>query len=547
MVLKKLKKAITLTLIVGLTAATLVGCSSSDSKGDESVGKEQVTNERKANNELIAAVTYEPEEGFDATESGHGDMTRVFFSTLFQRDKELGMEYDLAKSHELSEDRLTWTVKLREDVKFTDGEALTAEDVVYTYEIAKESGSSIDLTMLDSVKQVDDYTVEFKLKNPQSTFVEKLARVGIVPKHAHNEGFKDNPIGSGPYKFVQWDKGQQVIAQANEHYYGEKPSIQKLTMVFMDDDAAYAAVKAGEIDIASIPGSFANEKVEGKNLIELDSIETYGVAYAMEKPGKKTKDGHPIGNAVTSDKAIREAMTYAIDREELVEGILEGYGAPSTTGLEKMPWLNEETIIKPEEDGDIEKAKKILEDGGWKDTNNDGTIDKEGVEAEFKLLYTDGKYRQELGLTYVEVAKQLGIKVNLEAKTWDTIVPEINAEPVLYGFGSGDPSEIYNLYSSKTLGVGVPWNNSGYYQNAEVDKNIEKALQSSSEDDALEYWKKAQWDGKTGFSPKGDCSYTWFVNAGHLYLADESLDIGTPVVQPHGGRALYNVTEWKWK
>ena len=540
----KLKKSMSTMLAIALMSSSLIGCSNTSSDVGGSRGEE---NSRKVNTELIAAVTYEPETGFDATESSHGDMTRVFFSTLFQRNKELGMENDLAKSYEISEDRLTWTVKIREDVKFTDGEALTAEDIVYTYEIAKNSGSDIDLTMLDSVSQKDDYTVEFKLKNPQSTFIEKLARVGIVPKHAHNSNFKDNPIGSGPYKFVQWDKGQQVIAEANEYYYGEKPSIKKLTMVFMDDDAAYAAVKAGEVDIASIPGSFAKEEIEGKELIELDSIETYGVAYAMEKPGKTTSEGYPIGNEVTSDEAIRKAITYAIDREELVEGILEGYGKPSTTGLEQMPWSNEETIIKSEDDGKVEESKKMLEEAGWKDTNNNGTIDKDGVEAEFDLLYVDGKYRQELGLAYVEVAKQLGIKVNLQNRTWDNIVSEIHSQAVLYGFGSGDPSEIYNLYSSKTLGVGVPWNNSVYYKNENVDEYIEKALQSEDENVALEYWKKAQWDGETGFSHMGDCAYTWFVNAGHLYLADEDLDIGTPVVQPHGGRALYNITEWGWK
>ena len=204
-------------LVIGLMSSTLIGCSNTSSDAGKSLDKE---NARKANNELIAAVTSEPETGFDATDTGHGDMTSVFFSTLFKRNKNLGMENDLAKSYEISEDRLTWTVKIREDVKFTDGENLTAEDVVYTYEIAKNSGSSIDLTMLDSVSKVDDYTVEFKLKNPQSTFIEKLATVGIVPKHAHNEGFSDNPIGSGPYKLVQWDKGQQVIAKENENYIG---------------------------------------------------------------------------------------------------------------------------------------------------------------------------------------------------------------------------------------------------------------------------------------------------------------------------------------
>ncbi|MBE6054874.1 MAG: ABC transporter substrate-binding protein [Clostridium sartagoforme] len=540
----KLKKSLSFMMAITLISGVLAGCSSTAKDAVQASNKE---NSRKANNELIAAVTYEPETGFDATESGHGDMTRVFFSTLFQRNKNLGIENDLAKEYEISEDRLTWTIKIREDVNFTDGEKLTAEDVEYTYEIAKNSGSSIDLTMLDSVKQIDEYTVEFKLKNPQSTFIEKMACVGIVPKHAYKKGFADNPIGSGPYKFVQWDKGQQVIAEINEYYYKEKPSIEKLTLVFMDDDAAYAAVKAGEVDIASIPGSFATEDIDGKKLIELDSIETYGVAYPMQAPGETTSDGNPIGNVVTSDEAIRKAITYAVDREELVEGILEGYGEPSSTGLEKMPWLNEETVINPEEDGDIEKAKQILEDAGWKDTNNDGTIDKDDVEAEFNLLYTDGKYRQELGLAYVEIAKELGIKVNLDNRTWDTIIPDINSQAVLYGFGSGDPSEIYNLYSSKTLGVGVPWNNSGYYNNSIVDRYIDQALQSESEDSALEYWKKSQWDGTTGFSSKGDCAYTWFVNAGHLYLADEDLDIGTPVVQPHGGRVLYNITEWNWK
>lgn len=531
----KLKRSISIALTVMLTMVTLTGCT--DSKGS--------TNSRIEKNELIAAVAYEPDEGFDATVGGHGSMTRVFFSTLFKRDKNLGMENDLATGYKVSEDRLTWTVSIREGVKFSDGEKLTAEDVVYTYEKAKESGSSIDLTVLDSVKAIDDYNIEFKLKEPQSTFIEKMASIGIVPKHAHDDKFAQNPIGSGPYKFVQWDKGQQVIAEANEYYYGEKPSIKKLTMVFLDDDAAYAAVKSGEVDIASIPGSLAKDKVDGKKVINLDSIETYGIEFPMQKSGEKNKDGHPVGNDVTSDKAIREALNVAINRQELVDGVLDGYGAVSTTGLEKMPWLNEDSVLKG--DGDIEKAKKILEDGGWKDTDSDTILEKNGVKAEFKLIYTEGKYRQELGLAVVETAKQLGIKIELEAKTWDTIEPEINSQPVLFGWGSGDPSELNYLYSSKVIGVGVPWNNAGYYKNEKVDEYINKALQSSDENEAIEYWKKAQWDGTTGFSTKGDSTYAWLVNVGHLYIADENLDIGTPVVQPHGGRILDNITEWKWK
>lgn len=538
----KLKKRIGVLLAVMLMATSITGCSSNENQDTTVKG---VTNERRENKELVAAVAYEPETGFDATVGGHGSMTRVFFSTLFKRDKELGIENDLATGYEVSEDRLTWTVKLRDDAKFIDGENVTSKDIVFTYEMAKKSASSIDLTVLDSVNAKDEYTVEFKLKEPQSIFIEKMSQIGIVPEHAYSKDFANNPIGSGPYKFVQWDKGQQVIATINENYYGEKPGIEKLTLVFLAQDAAYAAVKSGEVDIASIPGSLAKEEVDGKQIIQLDSIETYGIEFPMQSGGEKTKDGHPIGNDVTSDKAVREALNYAINRQELVDGILEGYGAVSTTGLENMPWENEETTLTG--DGDIEKAKKILADGGWQDSNNDGTVDKNGVEAEFKLLYTDGMYRQDMGLAVAETAKQLGIKINLEMKTWDNIESEINSQPVLFGWGSGDPSELYSLYSSKIIGQGVPWNNAGHYKNETVDSYLDKALQSEDEDSALEFWKKAQWDGKTGYSTKGDCTYAWLVNAGHLYIADKDLDIGTPVVQPHGGRILDNVTEWRWK
>lgn len=545
MILKKLKKSISLMLAISLTAAVLVGCSNTDSKGEESSSGSQVKNERKANNELVVAVASEPEAGFDATTGGHGSMTRVFFSSLFKRDKELGMENDLATEYKVSDDKLTWTVKIREDVKFTDGEPLTSEDVVYTYETAKESGSEIDLTMLESITAVDKYTIDFKLKEPQSTFMEKLAYLGIVPKHAHGSDFADTPIGSGPFKFIQWDKGQQVIAEKNKDYYGDEAGVDKLTMVFLDTDAAYAAVKSGDVDMASITGDLAGEKVEGTKIVNLDTIETFGVEFPMQKSGEKDKDGNPIGNDVTSDESIRKALNIAVDRESIVEGVLDGYGTVSTTGLEKMPWLNEETIIK--EDGKVDEAKAILKEGGWEDTNSDGTIDKDGVEAEFKLLYTDGEYRQEIGLAFVEVAKELGIKVNLEMKTWDNIVGEIHSEAVLFGFGSGDPSELYNLYSSKAAGGGIPWDNAGYYKNETVDSYIDKAFASENEEEALDFWKKAQWDGTTGFSNKGDATYAWLVNVNHVYIMSEDLDIGTPVVQPHGGRIFDNVTEWSWK
>lgn len=543
----KLKKNMARLLSLVLVMGTLAGCSNTSSSDSDNKTKSAVE-QRKENNELVVAVGAEPEAGFDAITGGHGSITKVFFSTLMKRDKELGWENDLATNYKVSDDKLIWTVTIRDDVKFTDGEKLTAEDVAFTYETTKKSSTEVDLTMIKEVKAIDDTTVQFTLTRPMSTFVEKLGVCGIVPKHAYDDNFKDNPIGSGPYKFVQWDKGQQVIAQVNEDYYGEKANIQKLTMVFLDTDAAYAAVKSGDVDMASINGDLAKEEVKGTKILDIPSIETYGVEFPMVKnTGEKTDSGYEIGNDVTSDEAIRKALNTAVDRQGMVDGVLNGYGTVSTTGLEKMPWLNKDTVLDESEYNNMDEAKKILSDGGWKDSDNDGILEKDNTKASFKLLYTSGNYRQELGLEFQKMAKELGIEITLEERTWDTILEDIHKEAVLFGFGSGDPSELYNLYYSKAANTAVEWDNAGFYSNKKVDENIDKALNCESEDDALKYWQKVQLDGDSGASAKGDAPYCWLVNANHVYIVSENFDIGSPVVQPHGGRIFDNVTQWSWK
>ena len=543
----KLKKNMARLLSLVLVMGTLAGCSNTSSSDSDNKTKSAVE-QRKENNELVVAVGAEPEAGFDAITGGHGSITKVFFSTLMKRDKELGWENDLATNYKVSDDKLTWTVTIRNDARFTDGEKLTAEDVAFTYETTKKSSTEVDLTMIKEVKAIDDKTVQFTLTRPMSTFVEKLGVCGIVPKHAYDDNFKDNPIGSGPYKFVQWDKGQQVIAQVNEDYYGDKPSIDKLTMVFLDTDAAYAAVKSGDVDMASINGDLAKEEVKGTKILDIPSIETYGVEFPMVKnTGEKTDSGYEIGNDVTSDEAIRKALNTAVDRQSMVDGVLNGYGTVSTTGLEKMPWLNKDTVLDESEYNNMDEAKKILSNGGWKDSDNDGILEKDNTKASFKLLYTSGNYRQELGLEFQKMSKELGIEITLEERTWDTILEDIHKEAVLFGFGSGDPSELYNLYYSKAANTPVEWDNAGFYSNKTVDENIDKALNCESEDGALKYWQKAQLDGGSGASAKGDAPYCWLVNANHVYIVSENFDIGSPVVQPHGGRIFDNVTQWSWK
>ena len=334
------------------------------------------------------------------------------------------------------------------------------------------------------------------------------------------------------------------IFQENENYYGDQVAIKKLTMVFLEQDAAFSAVKNGSVDVALINGTLAGQKVEGTVVVDLDSIECYGVSFPMiPNKGERAEDGAIMGNDVTSDVAIRKALNTAIDRERIVEGVLNGYGSVSTTGLEKMPWLNEETVLDPTEYADETSAKRILEDAGWKDSDGDGILEKNGIKAAFNLLYTNGVYRQEMALEFANVAKNIGIEVTLKQTTWDTILEDIHRDAVFYGFGSGDPSELYNLYYGGNAGGVVPWDNSGCYDNAFVNENIDMALNATDEKEAIPYWKALQISS----SARGDAPYVWLANANHIYLVAEDFSFANPIVQPHGGRIFDNVAQWYWR
>ena len=137
----KLKKNMARLLSLVLVMGTLAGCSNTSSSDSDNKTKSAVE-QRKENNELVVAVGGEPEAGFDAITGGHGSITKVFFSTLMKRDKELGWENDLATNYKVSDDKLTWTVTIRNDARFTDGEKLTAEDVAFTYETTNKRSKS---------------------------------------------------------------------------------------------------------------------------------------------------------------------------------------------------------------------------------------------------------------------------------------------------------------------------------------------------------------------------------------------------------------------
>ncbi|KOR90802.1 ABC transporter substrate-binding protein [Paenibacillus solani] len=530
-----------MALVMLMSMVILAGCGSSKPGGNNA---ENNASQEEKKDELVLAFGSEPEAGFDPTTGWGRYGSPLFQSTLLKRDDELNIVNDLATSYEVNQDGMVWTVKIRDDVKFSDGQPLTAADIVFTFETATNNGSVVDLNSMSKVEAVDDYTVKFTLKAPQSTFVNTLIATGIVPKHAYGKDYAENPIGSGPYQLVQWDKGQQLIVQANPEYYDTPSYFKKITFLFLSEDAAFAAAQAGTVDLAYIPAAFSNQKVTGMRLESVQTVDNRGIAFPYVKSGSVTEDGLPIGNEVTADPAIRQAIDMAVDRKALVDGVLEGQGTPAYTSVDGLPWWNPETVIQ---DGDMEGAKKLLEEAGWKDTDGDGIREKDSLKAEFTLYYlASDTIRQSLAISVADMLKPLGIHIKLEGGSWDVIGKNMYSSPVMMGWGSHDPQEMYNIYSSET--AGIDYYNTGYYSNKKVDEYFEKALHAKTEEEAIEFWKKAQWDGTTGLSGKGDAAWAWLVNINHLYLVKDGLDIGDQRihVHGHGWPATDNIVEWKW-
>lgn len=500
----------------------------------------------EAPTELRLAIGGEPEDGFDPTLGWGRYGSPLFQSTLLTRDADLEVVPELATGWSVSEDGLVWTVDLRTDAVFTDGEPVTADDVAYTFTTASESGGLTDVTALREAVAVDDDTVELRLERPQSTFVNRLISLGIVPEHAHGPDYARAPIGSGPFELVQWDQGQQLIVERNDDYYGEAPAFERIVFQFTAEDASIAAASAGQVDMAAVPAALATGDIPGMTLTPVQSVDNRGIAFPyVPDTGETTDAGAPIGNDVTADLAVRRAINLAVDRQSLVDGVLEGHGSPATGPVDGLPWHEPESAV---EDADLDGAEELLEEAGWVDSDGDGVREKDGVRAAFALLYpASDSLRQDLALSVADMIAPLGVEVTPQGESWDVIYSRMHADAVLFGWGSLDPTEMYNLYSSAQAGV-ESWN-PGFYANPDVDAELEAAMTATDQDEANRHWRAAQYDGEgTGFGPSGDAAWAWLVNLDHTYYVDECLDLGAPRIEPHGHGwpITAGITGWQW-
>lgn len=538
----KMKKHIIGIAAILVLAVSLIGCG--QEKGVAEQTKTEAESRPRESVVVVMDPASEPAAGFDPAYGwGAGEHVHepLIQSTLTVTNTDLTIGYDLAVDMKAAEDGMSWTVTIRDDVSFTDGERLTAKDVAFTYNTVKETSSVTDFTMLDYAKATDDTTVIFYMKQPYSIWPYTMAVVGIVPEHLYSKDYGQNPVGSGRYCLKQWDRGQQIILEANPDYYGEVPKMKQVTILFMSEDTAFAAVQSGQVDLSYTAASYTDQNVAGYQLLSVNTVDNRGFNMPSIKAGEKDESGILIGNDVTSDLSLRRAVNIGINREEMIQNVLNGYGSPAYSVCDQLPWYNEHAKT----DYEFEKAAAILEEGGWK-AGEDGIRIKDGVRASFMIRYPTGdSVRQALAADTANQLKKLGIEVKTEGSGWDVAYDQAQSEPLMWGWGAHTPMELYNIYHTEGNSDRARYSP---YSNPVTDRYMDEALASGNLEESYELWQKAQWDGTSGVTQEGDIPWIWLVNIDHLYWARSGLAVADQKIHPHGhGWSIVNdVDQWTW-
>jgi peptide/nickel transport system substrate-binding protein len=409
-----------------------------------------------------------------ASDSGSSDITGMVFNGLVKYDKNVKIVGDLAEGWDILEGGLTIVFHLRRGVKWHDGAAFTSKDVEFTYNKLVDPNVktpySGDFERVKAFHIIDDYTVKVDYKEP---FSPALASWGmpVMPYHLlkdqdlNNTPFARNPIGTGPYKFKTWKTGEKIELVSNHDYFEARPYIDRyIYRVIPDEATIFLELQTRDVDMTSLtPLEYTRQT--GNDFFKKNyhkyRYPSFGYTYL----------GYNLSDPKFKDKRVRQALNYAVNKEEIIDAIFFGLARVTTGPFMRDSWAyNNDVLPAP---FDPARAKKLLEEAGWKDSNGDGWLDKDGKSFEFTLLINQGNLERLRTAEMIQkYMKAVGIRMKIRVLEWSSMIGEfINKrrfEAVLMGwFLSRDPDCFDIWHSSKTREG--EFNFIGY-ANPEVDK-----------------------------------------------------------------------------
>ncbi|MEH7336235.1 ABC transporter substrate-binding protein [Neobacillus drentensis] len=448
-------KRLSLILSIILTLVLVTACGGTSEKTSKS---ESGGGAKKGGN-LTFGLAGEPATMDPQIQNGtHGRTIKLaIYRGLLNYNKDGKLENELAKDYTVSEDQKTYTFNLR-DAKFQNGDAVTAEDVKYTFEriIKPDSKATFktELSIIQSIEVKDEKTISFTLKEPSAPFVHYLAlpeSVIVSKKWVEEKGENADPMGAGPFKFVSWTKGQDLVVEKFKNYYKpDQPKLDSIKFVFYpDENTRVNALRAGDVDlIETVPWKDADSLAKTPG-IKLDSVNGPFMQLQFNTKFK------PF-----NDPKVRQAIAYAIDRKSIINTAFSGRGEAIYGMAIPKGYMGYSDKVNKYFKHDVEKAKQLLAEAGY----------PKGFKA--RLLSTSQfSFHQQTAVAVQAELKKIGIEVELDLPDWATRInknTEGDYDFVVAGTAGDitDADWLSNFYN----GGDVRLNNSAYFNDPEINQ-----------------------------------------------------------------------------
>jgi len=413
-----------------------------------------------------------------ASDASSSTITGHVYNGLIRYDKNMRFEGDLAESWDISDDGREITFHLRKGVKWHDGEPFTSADVLFTYKLMIDPETPT--AYAERYKQVEEamapdaYTFKVRYAEPLAPALASWA-MGICPEHLLKDEdistseLARNPVGTGPFRFVKWDPGEQIVLERNEDYFEGAPYIKRIVYrIVPDTTTMFLELQSGGLDYMGLtPLQYARQTESPAFNRRFNKYRYPAFAY--------TYLGYNLRKPMFQDRRVRQAISYAIDKQEIVDGVLLGLGQPATGPYKPGSWpYNPEVQRYPYAP---DKARALLDAAEWKDRDGDGVRDKDGQALAFTILTNQGNdQRIKAGEIIQRRLQEVGIEVKLRVIEWASFLKEFihpgRFDATILGWTIPVDPDGYNIWhSSKT---GPRELNFIGYSNPEVDRLLEQ-------------------------------------------------------------------------
>lgn len=384
------------------------------------------------------------------------------------------------------------TFKLRHGVLWQDGVPFTSADVKFTYEKIMDPKTNTvrrpDFELIQSLETPDPYTVRVVYKKPFSPSLDSWG-LGIIPKHIldkvpdiNTARFNRHPIGTGPFKFKKWLSGQLITLVANDRYFGGRPYLDQISYrIIPEAPLEEMEFFVGSVDLSS-PQPFEYKRyAENPNFVVYKRLAD---AY--------TYIGWNLRNPLFQDRRVREALTMAINREQIVKYLLHGLGVVSNGPFPPQMWYANPNVHPLPYDP--ARAKALLAQAGWIDHDGDGILDKDGRPFEFTLITNNGNVlRQNVATLVQRQLSQIGIKVSIALYEWSVFIRDHidtrDFDATLLGWSLGFDPDVYDIWNSSQAATGF---NFVGYKNPEVDRLLELGRTEYNREERKKIYQRIQ-------------------------------------------------------